>query len=215
MRARMLAALPEARAEEREPVEAERARIPSAASVCGPTMPSTVRPWARWKRLTARRVCGPKMPSAGMPSARWTAATDEPALRTAAAPPDDVPAASAPPVASVSEASATPAPARKPRRRRSARTAAKRRARERRSDSSHGAGDARSVVDKLDFPLVSGAYGVSCRARAEDLRYVAFTTIRPVEPSHRTPIGSPAPRRAGRRGLGSYELRRGTIYARR
>ena len=32
---------------------------PSAASVCGPAIPSTTRPRPRWKRLTARRVCGP------------------------------------------------------------------------------------------------------------------------------------------------------------
>jgi hypothetical protein len=36
-----------------------RADRPSAPSVCGPMMPSTIRPWARWKRRTARRVCGP------------------------------------------------------------------------------------------------------------------------------------------------------------
>src|SRR4051812_36902043 len=39
---------------------------PSAPSVCGPTTPSTVRPFARWKARTAARVCGPKMPSAEM-----------------------------------------------------------------------------------------------------------------------------------------------------
>ena len=48
---------------------------PSAASVCGPTTPSTVRPLRFWKRLIARRVCGPATPSAVMPSLRWTALT--------------------------------------------------------------------------------------------------------------------------------------------
>ena len=31
----------------------------SAASVCGPTMPSTVSPWAAWNWRTAARVTGP------------------------------------------------------------------------------------------------------------------------------------------------------------
>ena len=48
---------------------------PSALQVAGPTIPSAVRPWLRWKALTARWVPGPKMPSAGMPSARWRSTT--------------------------------------------------------------------------------------------------------------------------------------------
>src|SRR3954449_653604 len=41
---------------------------PSAASVCGPTTPSTSRPCERWKALTAARVAGPNTPSALRPS---------------------------------------------------------------------------------------------------------------------------------------------------
>ena len=50
-------------------------------------MPSTVRSWRRWKRLTARRVAGPKMRSGWSPSIRWSCATRgpfEPRLRSAA-----------------------------------------------------------------------------------------------------------------------------------
>ena len=50
----------------------------SARHVAGPTIPSAVRPWRRWKRLTARLVAGPKMPSACRPSQRWTLATRAP-----------------------------------------------------------------------------------------------------------------------------------------
>ena len=56
-----------------------RGRDAERASVAGPAMPSTVRPWERWKRRTARRVTGPKAPSAGTPSARWSATTVPPA----------------------------------------------------------------------------------------------------------------------------------------
>src|SRR5215218_8197736 len=48
---------------------------PSAAQVAGPTMPSGVRPWRRWKRLTARWVAGPKTPSTAMPRRRWSSRT--------------------------------------------------------------------------------------------------------------------------------------------
>src|SRR4051812_35876228 len=48
---------------------------PSALHVAGPTIPSAVRPWLRWKALTARWVPGPKMPSAVMPRARWRSTT--------------------------------------------------------------------------------------------------------------------------------------------
>ena len=60
----------------------------SAAQVAGPTIPSAVRPWRRWKRLTARLVPGPKMPSACSPSQRWTLVTCgpcEPRLSAASA----------------------------------------------------------------------------------------------------------------------------------
>ena len=69
---------------------------PSAASVCGPTTPSTVSPCARWKRRTALRVCGPNTPSALTPSARWSAATSTPGA-TARAADVDVDWAVAPP----------------------------------------------------------------------------------------------------------------------
>ena len=46
--------------------------------VAGPTMPSAVRPWRRWKRLTARFVPEPKMPSAWTPSQRCAFSTRGP-----------------------------------------------------------------------------------------------------------------------------------------
>ena len=48
---------------------------PSAAHVAGPTMPSAVSPWRRWKPLTARCVAGPKTPSTVIPSRRWSRRT--------------------------------------------------------------------------------------------------------------------------------------------
>src|SRR6218665_2842414 len=38
--------------------------MPSLSHVLGPTTPSAVRPWARWKDFTAASVLGPKAPSA-------------------------------------------------------------------------------------------------------------------------------------------------------
>ena len=58
-------------------LERPRARL-SALHVAGPTMPSAVSPWRRWKRLTARLVCLPKMRSTCRPSTFWTKATRGP-----------------------------------------------------------------------------------------------------------------------------------------
>src|SRR5699024_7182085 len=44
---------------------------PIREPVCGPTMPSAVRPWLRCHRWTAARVAGPKPPSALPPTLRW------------------------------------------------------------------------------------------------------------------------------------------------
>ena len=49
--------------------------MPIACAVAGPTMPSTVSPWARCQRLTAASVCGPNTPSAGTPTTRCTSVT--------------------------------------------------------------------------------------------------------------------------------------------
>ena len=48
---------------------------PSALQVAGPTIPSAVSPWLRWKALTARCVPGPKIPSTAIPSRRWSSRT--------------------------------------------------------------------------------------------------------------------------------------------
>src|SRR4051794_34046300 len=55
-----------------------RPATPSARQVAGPTTPSAVRPWRRWKDLTARLVPGPKTPSAPTPRRRWAKRTLEP-----------------------------------------------------------------------------------------------------------------------------------------
>jgi hypothetical protein len=72
-----------------------------------------------------------------MPSAACSAATLDPALRTAALPPERS-WATAPPAANVSVTAATIAPVRRPRECRRSRRASARRARERRLESSHG-----------------------------------------------------------------------------
>src|ERR671916_1629474 len=99
-----------------------------------------------------------------MPRADCTADTLEPAARTLAAPPP--PCATAPPAATVSDRAATIAVVLRLRERRRALRASARRARERRLDSSHCAWLPGSTLRTAKFPLVSGAYGVSCRARA-------------------------------------------------
>src|SRR3954451_7671874 len=63
---------------------------PSADQVAGPTTPSAVRPWARWKRRTARAVPGPKTPSAATPRRAWSSRTLAPRVRT---PPPPAPGA--------------------------------------------------------------------------------------------------------------------------
>src|SRR3984885_4959366 len=50
------------------------------------------------------------------------------------------------------------------------------------------------------YPFSFCAYGVSCRARAERVRYAGCPAIRPPEPCGS--IGFPAPRGRGDRGLG-------------
>ena len=120
---------------------------PSAASVCGPTIPSTASPLARWKLRIARRVCGPAMPSAGIPSACCTAATSTPGatarrlrrgrgrrLGHRPAGEDERRPEHGEPRSGVRADAA------------SRRTASARRARERRWDASQGSGEDRSVV---------------------------------------------------------------------
>src|SRR5215218_7681330 len=185
-------------------VDEEPALRPSAASVCGPTMPSTRSPLARWKRLTARRVWGPKTPSAVTPSARWTAATSTPgatALVRFAGACWVLVAAAAPP-ARTSDALSAAMPARRPRNRRSCRAASARRRRERRWAASQGSGEDRSVVGTYMNLAGHHAYGVSCRARAFDLRYAA--RWRRFAPWSLGSHGSPAPLRRWRRGLGWF-----------
>src|SRR3954462_10260902 len=182
---------------------ASRPESPSAAAVFGPTTPSTVRPWRRWKRRTAARVRGPYTPSAGRPSARWIAATDTPPV-VARAPPlegGDVSCASAPPAATALAmmASVTPARLRSARRRR--RAAVVRRSREARSDRRHGRGELRSLsipTEGLLRRLV--AYGVSCRARAGRALRRAMPAIRPrdAEAAQWVPL-SPSPCAPGTR----------------
>src|SRR3954452_2457072 len=75
--------------------------------------------------------------------------------------------ATAAPAISVMPATSAVTPARLRRRRRARRAAWARCARERRRASSHGPGDARSVVGTAEPRLWSHAYGVSCRARAK------------------------------------------------
>src|SRR4051794_6433395 len=60
---------------------------PSAALVCGPTMPSTGGRWPAWKRRTARAVTGPKLPVGETPSIRWSADTAGPELPRCSTPP--------------------------------------------------------------------------------------------------------------------------------
>src|SRR4051794_27569054 len=107
---------------------------------------------------TARRVFGPYTPSAVMPSAAWSAATPDPALRTALV---DVARswAKAPPAAKVSvAAAATIAPVRRRRSRPRSLRAAARRARERRLDSSHGKWFDRSALGTAVKP--PGSWGL-------------------------------------------------------
>src|SRR6218665_949045 len=74
--------------------------MPSLSHVLGPTTPSAVRPWARWKDFTAASVLGPKAPSAAptlWPSAlrrfcrAVTAAPLAPSRSTGPEPPEDAP----------------------------------------------------------------------------------------------------------------------------
>src|SRR5919112_514620 len=100
-----------------------------------------------------------------MPSADCSALTLEPAERTAVEPWFW---ATAPPAAKVSAAAATTAPVRRRRERERSLRASARRARERRLDSSHGTWFDGSTFGTTWNPLVPGAYGVSCRARARN-----------------------------------------------
>ena len=76
--------------------------MPSAASVFGPTTPSTVRPLRRWKRRTAARVRGPLTPSAATPSFCCTARSVSLALALDELDDDGVESwASAPPAATL------------------------------------------------------------------------------------------------------------------
>ena len=122
---------------------ASRRRAPSPArprraSVTGPAMPSTARPWLRWKlphgaaRSAGRRCRRPgcrARSAARRRSSRRCGRRSSPCRRSARA---------APPAANVSVAAATIAPVRRRRSRRRALRASARRARERRLDSSHG-----------------------------------------------------------------------------
>jgi hypothetical protein len=44
--------------------------VTSAYQVFGPTMPSISKPFACWKRRTAKAVCGPKSPSTASDAVR-------------------------------------------------------------------------------------------------------------------------------------------------
>src|SRR5690242_3085902 len=134
-----------------------------------------------------------------MPSAVWSADTLLPADWTACVPTPPL-AANAPP-AIVSEASVTATTLRRPRRRRRRRAASKRRARDRRLDSSHGAWDDRSVVGTTGNPLVSSAYGVSCRARAKTCATPHVRRFAPGADRDRLRWFPRSPQ-PGRRGLG-------------
>ena len=179
-------------------------RCRALASVAGPAMPSTTRPWLRWKRLMARRVIGPITPSALMPSARWSGwRRPRRSPRAAArggpvsgdAPPGDERqrrAATAPPPPAGALA---PAPA-------AWRCARRREALQRREPRAR----ARRIDDGHCHLLGLGAYGVSCRARAKTCATPA--SWRRFAPGARqAPMGPPLPA-SGRQGLGRVQLRR-------
>src|SRR3954453_1046996 len=101
-----------------------------------------------------------------MPSTDCSLLTVEPAWWTDVEP--RLLCARAPPAANVSVAAATIAPVRRRRLGDRALRASARRARERRLDSSHGTWFDGSRLGTAWNPLVPGAYGVSCRARARN-----------------------------------------------
>ena len=187
----------------RRSVGARLGTRPSSASVCGPTTPSTVRPWRRWKRRTAARVRGPYTPSAGRPSARWIAATDAPPVERSRRRPTAASSAGRarrrrPPRSRARRAS--------PRRGRAGPGAAAgaralRRSFEARSDRRHGRGELRSLsIPTEGFLRRLVAYGVSCRARAGRALRRALPAIRPraAEAAQWVPRSPPL----ARRGLG-------------
>src|SRR5215213_4196213 len=136
-----------------------------------------------------------------MPSAACSALTLESALRTAAEE-DARSCATAPPAAKVSVAAATSAPARRRRPRLRVLRASARRARERRLDSSHGTWFDGSALGTAVNPLVPGAYGVSCRARARTCATPCDDGDSPRGAAMRPRVVPPFPGGANRRGLG-------------
>ena len=186
-----------------------RAEMPSARSVAGPAMPSTVRPWERWKRRTARRVTGPKAPSAVTPSARWSATTVPPPapdlsvappVPAAAVVPPAPSAATAAPATRVMAASRAPAPPRPTRFRRACRAASARRRREARSDASQGLAFAGSKFGTATSWVLAPTGLAVGLARRPALRR-AQAAIRPGSQS--APSGPPFPA-SGRRGFGVF-----------
>ena len=179
---------------------------PSAASVCGPTMPSTASPCARWKRAhgaaglravdavgrdAERALHAPRRRRRGTTVA-WRRRRRRLGHRAAAGERR----------AEHGEAGAAAAHAPQPR------AAAARRARERRLGSSQG----RDGTDQLSARMnLAGhhAYGVSCRARAVDLRYAALW--RRFAPGAWAPLGPPLPSAPWRRGLGWFHCKRESI----
>ena len=194
--------------------------MPSARSVRGPSRPSGLSPCARWKRRTARRVARPRTPSASMPSARWTATivsllSASPTRR----------AARARDRAGAAEQHAGRRRRMPSRVQRSVRRRLHRgggtscaRAAQRASESQLACGVAarkrrrgptrRHFCGIADSLVRLGAYGVSCRARAERALHRHTSSAgwwrfapRP-DPSGLS--GSPAPGRTERPGFGSY-----------
>src|SRR5829696_3900071 len=125
-----------------------------------------------------------------MPRADCSAATLESALLTAELPLRPL-WASAPPAAKVSVAAAAIAPVLRRRSRLRAWRASLRRARDRRLDSSHGTWFDRSSLGTSELPLVPGAYGVSCRARARNCATPHSGGDSPRGAAYTAPNGSP------------------------